>query len=229
MIDIKAVHSRGALSKLLIILLICMLTMTGCSNISDNAGDATGHGSTNAFVADENLSKHLDTDIYNRVISEPIGAIPPEVSFCNKDIVCLLNYNGLLIFDIKSGTLKDAIDIQGLGLNQMQGSSAISIQGNDDFLTITPSNSPEGYIYEIESSRLGKLSAEHTITYTKLKAPEQSVLEQIEGIDVLTTVSALESEDGIAVCEMDLNNLAQMHFRIYGADHKLINDFSPKK
>lgn len=206
----------------LIVFSLCAIMIVGCSEVEQVTKGYT-------FISDENLDQYVESGIYEKVISEPIGAAPPELCFFNKDIVCLLNYNGLLIFDNKTGGLKDAIDIQGLGFNQTQGSSAILIRGNDDYVTLTTVDNSEGYIYDIASSKLGKIGNVDNIEYTEIKTPEQKKLNDLNGIDSSKEMTALESKDGIATCYINYNNLAETKFIIYGTDQKVINEFTMSK
>ena len=90
--------------------------IAGCSGMLEDSTDTLqSHEEKEElyeFIADASLAQYLDQEVYQRVISESVGADVPDIPFFNKNIVCMLNYNGLLIFDNKTGQLKDAIDIQ---------------------------------------------------------------------------------------------------------------------
>ena len=183
------------------------------------------------FIADASLAQYLDQEVYQRVISESVGADVPDIPFFNKNIVCMLNYNGLLIFDNKTGQLKDAIDIQKMDFGTTQGDSAIIVRGNDDFITIFASNHTDGYVYEIGSSQLGKMNDDDNMLYTEMKNPEKEHIDLLglPELDDTAERCVVESIDGIAVCDIPLNDLSKINFRIYSADHKIINEFSISK
>lgn len=214
---------------------ICVFMITGCSGKTNGSADASeqsgGTMEADTFIADEALDEYLNADVYQRVLSEPIGADPPQLAFFNKDVVCILNYNGLLIFDSKTGKMKDAIDIQKMGFGATQGDSAMVVRGNDDFVTITTMDSPKEYVYKIASSQLGELSKTDDITYTEMKIPEQRVIGRLDlaGFGDSSETSILESKDGVVACHIPLDNLSQMKFRIYDADYKTIDEFSTTK
>ena len=159
--------------------------IVGCSGMLEDSTDTlqTHEEELYEFIADESLAQYLDEEVYQRVISESLGADLPDIPFFNKNIVCMLNYNGLLIFDNKTGQLKDAIDIQKMDFGTTQGDSAIIVRGNDDFITIFASNHTDGYVYEIASSQLGKMNDDDNMFYTEMKNPEK------EHIDLLGPVS----------------------------------------
>ncbi|MFR4977486.1 MAG: hypothetical protein ACLUDG_00995 [Butyricicoccus sp.] len=217
----------------LISIIICIPMIVGCSGMLEDSTDTlqTHEEELYEFIADESLAQYLDEEVYQRVISESLGADLPDIPFFNKNIVCMLNYNGLLIFDNKTGQLKDAIDIQKMDFGTTQGDSAIIVRGNDDFITIFASNHTDGYVYEIASSQLGKMNDDDNMFYTEMKNPEKEHIDLLglPELDDTAERCVVESIDGIAVCDIPLNDLSKINFRIYSADYKIINEFSISK
>ena len=147
-------------SLCIIISTIILILLMGCSSTSNDISSSSKQTSE-FFVEDISLSDYLDTEVYQRMILEPLGADPPEIPFFNKEVVCILNYNGLAIFDIETGKLQNCIDVQKMGFGDTQGSNAMLVRGNDEFITITTMNDTdtdtEGYIYSIKSDETGHI------------------------------------------------------------------------
>lgn len=188
----------------------------GCSSTSNDISSSSTQDSE-IFVEDISLSDYLDKEVYQRMISEPLGADPPKIPFFNKEVVCILNYNGLAIFDIQTGQLKNCINIQKLGFGNTQGTNAILVRGNDEFITITTTNDTEGYIYSIKSDELGRLKNEDNMIYTEVKRLEQvpSDVLDLSKFDNPAETVALESENGILIYYIPMNDLQQIQFQIY--------------
>ena len=171
------------------------------------------------FFEDISLSDYLDKEVYQRMISEPLGADPPKIPFFNKEVICILNYNGLAIFDIQTGQLKNCIDIQKMGFGDTQGTNATLVSGNDEFITITTINDTdtEGYIYSIKSDELGRLKNKDVMVYTEVKRLDQVPYDVLNSskFDNATETVALESKDGILIYYIPINDLAQIQFQIY--------------
>lgn len=188
----------------------------GCSSTSNDISSSSTQDSE-IFVEDISLSDYLDKEVYQRMISEPLGADPPKIPFFNKEVVCILNYNGLAIFDIQTGQLKNCIDILKMGFGNTQGTNAILVRGNDEFITITTTNDTEGYIYSIKSDELGRLKNEDNMIYTEVKRLEQvpSDVLDLSKFDNPAETVALESENGILIYYIPMNDLQQIQFQIY--------------
>ena len=161
-----------------------------------------------------------ETDaVYNRVISEPIGADAPQVPFFNRDVICVLNYNGLLLFDTQTGALRAGIDVQKIGLGDTQGDSAMIVRGNDACITIAAMNGP-GYIYSLETSALSELADPEEIEYTDMQIPDAETLASLDlsGFADASQVQALQSKDGILAYVLPLDDLSKMQFQWYPAE-----------
>lgn len=205
-------------SLCIIISTIILILLVGCSSIRNDISSLSTQNSE-FLVEDISLSDCLDKEVYKRMISEPLGADPPKIPFFNKEVVCILNYNGLAIFDIQTGQLKNCIDIQKMGFGDTQGSNAILVSGNDEFITITTINDTdtEGYIYSIKSDELGRLKNKDVMVYTEVKRLDQVPYDVLNSskFDNATETVALESKDGILIYYIPINDLAQIQFQIY--------------
>lgn len=207
-------------SLCIIISTIILILLMGCSSTSNDISSSSKQTSE-FFVEDISLSDYLDTEVYQRMILEPLGADPPEIPFFNKEVVCILNYNGLAIFDIETGKLQNCIDVQKMGFGDTQGSNAMLVRGNDEFITITTMNDTdtdtEGYIYSIKSDKLGKLKNKDDMVYTELKRLEEvpSDVLDLSKFDNPAETVALESKDGILIYYIPTNDLAHIQFQIY--------------
>ena len=202
----------------IIISIIILFLLMGCSSTSNDISSSPTHNSE-IFVEDISLSDYLDKEVYQRMISEPLGADPPKIPFFNEEVVCILNYNGLAIFDIQTGQLQNCIDIQKMGFGDTQGSNAMLVRGNDEFITITTMNDTdtEGYIYSIKSDELGRLKNKDDMVYTELKRLDQvpSDVLDLSKFDNPAETVALESKDGILIYYIPTNDLAHIQFQIY--------------
>ena len=207
-------------SLCIIISTIILFLLMGCSSTSNDISSSPTQNSE-IFVEDISLSDYLDKEVYQRMISEPLGADPPKIPFFNEEVVCILNYNGLAIFDIQTGQLQNCIDIQKMGFGDTQGSNAMLVRGNDEFITITTMNDTdtdtEGYIYSIKSDKLGKLKNKDDMVYTELKRLEEvpSDVLDLSKFDNPAETVALESKDGILIYYIPTNDLAHIQFQIY--------------
>ena len=65
--------------------------IVGCSGMLEDSTDTlqTHEEELYEFIADESLAQYLDEEVYQRVISESLGADLPDIPFFNKNI-CLL-------------------------------------------------------------------------------------------------------------------------------------------
>lgn len=67
---------------------MCAFMMTGCSGTINGSADASeqsgGKMEADTFIADEALDEYLNADVYQRVLSEPIGADPPQLASSTK-------------------------------------------------------------------------------------------------------------------------------------------------
>ena len=205
-------------SLCIIISTIILILLVGCSSIRNDISSLSTQNSE-FLVEDISLSDCLDKEVYKRMISEPLGADPPKIPFFNKEVVCILNYNGLAIFDIQTGQLKNCIDIQKMGFGDTQGTNATLVSGNDEFITITTINDTdtEGYIYSIKSDELGRLKNKDVMVYTEVKRLDQVPYDVLNSskFDNATETVALESKDGILIYYIPINDLAQIQFQIY--------------
>lgn len=171
-------------------------------------------------VVGETQGDLTETDaVYNRVISEPIGADAPQVPFFNREVICVLNYNGLLLFDTQTGALRAGIDVQKIGLGDTQGDSAMIVRGNDACITIAAMNGP-GYVYSLETSALSKLADPEEIEYTDMQIPDAETLASLDlsGFADASQVQALQSKDGILAYVLPLDDLSKMQFQWYPAE-----------
>lgn len=89
------------------------------------------------FEEDASLSKFINTDIRKDVLESHIGAVPPELCFANDNYAGILNYNGILIYSIKDKKLSSAIDIKGLGFDQIQGDEALVVSSNNEYVILS--------------------------------------------------------------------------------------------
>lgn len=178
------------------------------------------------FSGDEELSQYLDKEsVYNSFINEPVGAAPPSLYFANKDYSVVLNYNGILIIENQTGTLKGAIDNRALDIAKMQGDVVTSIYGNEDnFLLISNDNGKSGYVYDIENDLLRHYD---DVSHFDFKSAE--FLDPTEGDDEehlgAITYSKIQFGDGFSHMETNWNNLGASNFTILNEGQREIIQF----
>lgn len=191
-----------------------LLLPAGCAPAGNDSSSAQ---SSEIFA--EDIGDCLDKEVYQRMLSEPLGADLPEIPFFNKDVVCVLSYNGLAIFDAQTGALQNCIDVQKMGYGDTQGDAAMFVRGNEEYITITAANDTEVYAYSIASDELGRLKNADAIAYTDVKRLEQVPLDGLDlsKFDTPAETVALESKDGVLVYSIPMGDLSQMQFQIYAA------------
>lgn len=137
----------------------------------------------------------------------------------HREVICVLNYNGLLLFDTQTGALRAGIDVQKIGLGDTQGDSAMIVRGNDACITIAAMNGP-AYIYSLETSALSKLADPEEIEYTDMQIPDAKTLASLDlsGFSDASQVQALQSKDGILAYVLPLDDLSKMQFQWYPAE-----------
>lgn len=190
---------------LVLILSMFLITVTACSHEDKNEVK----DSTYKFKQDSSLSKFVTPDIKKDVLESNIGAAPPKLSFANDNYVGILNYNGLLVYSLNDGKLSSAIDINGLGFNQIQGDGALNISSNNGYLVLSKVREKKGYIYsfkdkclsEIEDISKIKSSKIEYLDLTESKKLKSAIKENNEISDVIKT------ESGYIVLVPDYDNL----------------------
>lgn len=189
-----------------------LLLPAGCAPAGNDSSSAQSSG-----IFAEDIGDCLDKEVYQRMISEPLGADLPEIPFFNKDVVCVLSYNGLAIFDAQTGALQNCIDVQKMGYGDTQGDAAMFVRGNEEYITITAANDTEVYAYSIASDELGRLKNADAIAYTDVKRLEQVPLDGLDlsKFDTPAETAALESKDGVLVYSIPMGDLSRMQFQIY--------------
>lgn len=59
----------------------------------------------------------MTEESYNSMTENPIGEVSPILAYGNDKIGVILNYNGILIYDMVGGDLIQGIDNEGLGMS----------------------------------------------------------------------------------------------------------------
>ncbi len=163
----KNLKNKKTLVFILAVFMMAAFCLTACTKDTDkevqnepkeevqNETDKEVQNKTTMFEKDESLDKFINNDLQNDVLEAPIGAAPPKLAFANDKYAGVLNYNGLLIYNIDDKKLSLAIDINGLGFEQIQGDEAIEITSNDEYLVLNKMGKTDGYVYSVIMTQNG--------------------------------------------------------------------------
>ena len=128
----KNLKNKKTLVFILAVFMMAAFCLTACTKDTDKEVQ----NETTKFEKDEALDKFINNDLQNDVLEAPLGAVAPKLVFANDKYAGVLNYNGLLIYSLGDKKLSSAIDINGLGFDQIQGDGAIEISSNDEYLVL---------------------------------------------------------------------------------------------
>lgn len=183
------------------------------------------------FTGDEKLNSHLDKDIvFNNFLNEPVGATAPSLYYGNKDYSVVFNYNGILVVENETGTLKGAIDNRALGLNLMEGDEVTKVYGNDDNMLFISNDSEKksGYVYSIENDLL-----KHYDDVSHFDFQKANFVDPVENGDVnidynseeAISYSMIRFGDGFSHLETNWDDLGDSNFTILNEGQKEIIQF----
>lgn len=183
------------------------------------------------FVGNDSLDKYLDKNkVFKSFVTEKIGATPPRLEYANENYSVILNYNGILIIENKSGKIKAAIDNRELGYSQMQGDDYVSVLGNDkDFLFLNKNSSKKsGYVYSIKDNKIKYYEDVSTFNFKNSKnvttEEEKEILDKA-GKEENFSYSMIKFDNGISYLEVNLNDIALSKLTILNKNLKEIVTF----
>ena len=217
--------------KKIIIALFCIF-LVGCGSekhLENENNHSSNSQSGYEFTADKELSKFISDDLLEKVTEGKMGAVPPEICHLNEKYIAVLNYNGLLIYDIAAGKFETAIDILGLGYKQIQGSEPLEIRGNEDYMLLSVLGMNSGYVYSFEKNALQK-SDELNLIATKSPEFLYTKDEKIAG-DLPAEageVQVVRNENLVAVLRLDYNEIGKSTISISDRENKKIKEFELK-
>ena len=154
----KSLKNKKTLVFILAVFMMAAFCLTACTKDTDkevqnetkeesqNETKEESQNEITKFEKDESLDKFINNDLQSDVLEAPIGADPPKLIFANDKYSGVLNYNGLLIYSLGDKKLSSAIDINGLGFDQIQGDGAIEITSNDEYLVLNKMGKTDGYV-----------------------------------------------------------------------------------
>ncbi len=212
--------------KKIIIILFCIF-LVGCGvekHLENEKNHSSNSQSEYEFTADQDLSRFISDDLLEKVVEGKLGAVSPEICHLNEKYIAVLNYNGLLIYDIAAGKFETAIDILGLGYKQIQGSEALEIRGNEEYLLLSAIGKNAGYVYSFEENALQK-SEELNLIPTK--APEYLSEEEAKKIVgdssvKLGEVQVVRMDNLVAVFKLNYDEIKKSTISIFDKENKKI-------
>lgn len=220
-------NNKKKLVFILLIFVISIVSVTACTNESEKE---IGNNSYK-FEQDSSLSKFINPNIQKDVLESDIGSVPPKLVFVNDNYAGILNYNGLLIYNVNDKKLSSAIDIKGLGFDQIQGDKAIEISSNNKYLILSKFREKKGYIYSFEDKYLSKIDDISKIESNKAEYLDSNEIstfkskigEKDKEIDVIKT------ENGYVVLIPDYNNLKNTDLLEVDKNYDIVSKFKMYK
>lgn len=202
---------------ILLCALLAALLLAGCAPASDApaGGGSDTAGASASGSAAQGLAACLDDGVYERMCTEPQGADPLYVPFFNREVVCVLGYNGLVLFDSQTGSVRAGIDVQRLGFGDTQGDNAMVVRGNDQVVTISTVAGQATYAYDLAANSLTEVQDPDSLTCTSVTALDAETMQTLGLPADSPYVSALQSPDGVLVCTIPDGDLTRISFTRY--------------
>lgn len=228
----KSLKNKKTLVFILAVFMMATFCLTACTKDTDkevqNESKEEMQNETTKFEKDEALDKFIKADIQNDVLEAPIGADPPKLAFANDKYAGVLNYNGLLIYSLGDKKLSSAIDINGLGFDQIQGDGAIEISSNDEYLALNKMGKTDGYVYSLEGKYLSKSDDISKISASKPEYLENDGINEIKAkIDEKDKdIDAIMTQNGYVVLTLDYDNLKDSKLSKLDKNYELVNSFN---
>lgn len=228
----KSLKNKKTLVFILAVFMMATFCLTACTKDTDkevqNESKEEMQNETTKFEKDEALDKFIKTDIQNEVLESPLGAVAPKLAFANDKYAGVLNYNGLLIYKLDDKKLSSAIDINGLGFDQIQGDGAIEITSNDEYLVLNKMGKTDGYVYSLDGKYLSKADDISKISASKAEYLENDGINEIKAkIDEKDKdIDAIMTQNGYVVLTLDYDNLKDSKLSKLDKNYELVNSFN---
>lgn len=230
--EMKSLKNKKTLVFILAVFMMAVFCLTACTKDTDkevqNESKEDSENETNKFEKDEALDKFINNDLQNEVLEAPLGAVAPKLIFANDKYAGVLNYNGLLIYSLDDKKLSSAIDINGLGFDQIQGDGAIEITSNDEYLVLNKMGKTDGYVYSLEGKYLSKADDISKISASKAEYLENDGINEIKAkIDEKDKdIDAIMTQNGYVVLTLDYDNLKDSKLSKLDKNYELVNSFN---
>lgn len=228
----KSLKNKKTLVFILAVFMMAVFCLTACTKDTDkevqNESKEDSENETNKFEKDEALDKFINNDLQNEVLEAPLGAVAPKLIFANDKYAGVLNYNGLLIYSLDDKKLSSAIDINGLGFDQIQGDGAIEITSNDEYLVLNKMGKTDGYVYSLDGKYLSKADDISKISASKAEYLENDGINEIKAkIDEKDKdIDAIMTQNGYVVLTLDYDNLKDSTLSKLDKNYELVNSFN---
>lgn len=228
----KSLKNKKTLVFILAVFMMAAFCLTACTKDTDkeveNASKENSQDDTTKFEKDEALDKFINSDMQNDVLEAPLGAVAPKLIFANDKYAGVLNYNGLLIYSLDDKKLSSAIDINGLGFDQIQGDGAIENTSNDEYLVLNKMGKTDGYVYSLEGKYLSKADDISKISASKAEYLENDGINEIKAkIDEKDKdIDAIMTQNGYVVLTLDYDNIKDSKLSILDKNYELVNSFN---
>lgn len=228
----KSLKNKKTLVFILAVLMMAAFCLTACTKDTDkevqNESKEEMQNETTKFEKDEALDKFIKADIQNEVLEAPLGAVAPKLIFANDKYAGVLNYNGLLIYNLDDKKLSSALDINALGFDQIQGDGAIEITSNDEYLVLNKMGKTDGYVYSLEGKYLSKADDISKISASKAEYLENDGINEIKAkIDEKDKdIDAIMTQNGYVVLTLDYDNIKDSKLSILDKNYELVNSFN---
>ncbi|MDU5807457.1 MAG: hypothetical protein E6Z55_08315 [Peptoniphilus harei] len=215
--------SKRKLVFILLIFVITIVSITACTNKPEKEIENDSY----KFEQDSSLSKFINPNIQKEVLESDIGVVAPKLAFASDNYAGILNYNGLLIYNINDKKLSSAIDIKGLGFDQIQGDKAIDISSNNEYLILSKFGEKKGYIYSFEDKYLSKTD---DISKIESKRAEYPNFDEINTVKLKIgekdkEIDVIKTENRYVILILDYNNLKNSDFLEVDKNYDIVSKF----
>lgn len=228
----KNLKNKKTLVFILAVFMMAAFCLTACTKDTNtevkNEPKEDSQNETNKFEKDEALDKFINSDMQNDVLEAPLGAVAPKLIFANDKYAGVLNYNGLLIYNLDDKKLSSALDINALGFDQIQGDGAIEISSNDEYLVLNKMGKTDGYVYSLEGKYLSKADDISKISASKAEYLENDGINEIKAkIDEKDKdIDAIMTQNGYVVLTLDYDNIKDSKLSVLDKNYELVNSFN---
>lgn len=215
--------SKRKLVFILLVFVIAIVYITACTNKPEKEIENDSY----KFEQDSSLSKFINPNIQKDVLESDIGVFAPKLAFANDNYAGILNYNGLLIYNVNDKKLSSAIDNKGLGFDQIQGDKAIDISSNNEYLILSKFGEKEGYIYSFEDKYLSKID---DISKIESKRAEYPNFDEINTVKLKIgekdkEIDVIKTENRYVILILDYNNLKNSDFLEVDKNYDIVSKF----
>lgn len=176
---------RKSLAKILVLVLL-VTTFTGCSKADTGLDDE-------------------EVEIYNRIKEHDYGAAGPRLLYGTDDYALILDFEGLIVYDMAKKDIGHLVDVKKEGFNKLQGADItealgggedIVLRNSEDtsnYMELKPKTGETSLVDDIDMDKY-KEANYHQLTEEELDSIKASLLEEYEAIETGGSIVVLTSD-----------------------------------